>query len=119
MKLWRLPRRSSKSPTSPGPPWNVATTVTTTAILLKIMTLPSLKKNWDDMHEADILINVNQKDSSWWVWVTDEMVPSNVEEWSGIDDENCVVVTEEHVVDGVVNFMEKFILSNPKAQVFS
>ncbi|KAE8715454.1 hypothetical protein F3Y22_tig00110174pilonHSYRG00491 [Hibiscus syriacus] len=56
------------------------------------------------------------EDPSWWVWVTDEMVPSNVEEWSGIDDENYIVVTEEHVVDGVANFMAKCILSNPKAQ---
>ncbi|GMI90872.1 hypothetical protein like AT1G44770 [Hibiscus trionum] len=73
----------------------------------------------DDMHSADILINVNQKDPSWWVWVTDEMVPSNVEEWSGIDDENYIVVTEEHVLDGVANFMAKCILSNPKAQTLT
>lgn len=49
--------------------------------------------------------------------MTDEMVPSNVEEWSGIDDESYVVVSEEHVVDGVANFMAKCIFSNPKAQV--
>lgn len=45
------------------------------------------------------------------------MVPNHVEEPSGIDDENYVVVTEEHVVDGVANFMVKCILSNPKALV--
>ncbi|MBA0605213.1 hypothetical protein Godav_017807, partial [Gossypium davidsonii] len=45
IKLWRFPRQFSKSPTSLGPPWNVATTVTTsTMILLKIMTLLSSKK---------------------------------------------------------------------------
>ena len=71
------------------------------------------------MHSAEILINVDQKEPSWWVWITDEMVPSNVEEWSGIDDENYIVVNEEHVVDGVANFMAKCILSIPKAQVFS
>lgn len=49
--------------------------------------------------------------------MTEEMVPSNVEEWSGIDDDNYVVVSEEHVVDGIANFMAKCILSNPKAQV--
>ncbi|XVF39360.1 hypothetical protein PTKIN_Ptkin01aG0028500 [Pterospermum kingtungense] len=70
----------------------------------------------DDVHSAEVLINVNQKEPSWWVWVTDEMVPSNVEERSGIDDENYIVVSEEHVVDGVANFMAKCILSNPKAQ---
>lgn len=69
------------------------------------------------MHLAGILVNIDQEEPSWWVWVTDEMVPSNVEEWSGIDDENYVVVSEEHVVDGVANFMAKCVLSNPKAQV--
>ena len=51
------------------------------------------------------------------MWVTDEMVPSNVEERSGIDNENYVIISEAHVVDGVANFMAKCILSNPKAQV--
>lgn len=69
------------------------------------------------MRSAGILINVDQENPSWWVWVTDEMAPSNVEEWSGIDDESYVVVNEEHVVDGVANFMAKCIFSNPKAQV--
>ncbi|XVF39359.1 hypothetical protein PTKIN_Ptkin01aG0028500 [Pterospermum kingtungense] len=73
----------------------------------------------DDVHSAEVLINVNQKEPSWWVWVTDEMVPSNVEERSGIDDENYIVVSEEHVVDGVANFMAKCILSNPKAQTLT
>lgn len=45
------------------------------------------------------------------------MVPSNVEERSGIDNENYVVITEDHVVDGVANFMARCILANPKAQV--
>ncbi|XP_039052994.1 uncharacterized protein LOC120194886 isoform X2 [Hibiscus syriacus] len=80
---------------------------------------PFKEATGDDMHAADILINVNQKDPSWWVWVTDEMVPSNVEDWSGIDDENYIVVTEEHVVDGVANFMAKCILSNPNAQTLT
>lgn len=71
----------------------------------------------DDIHSAEILINVSHEEPSWWVWVTEEMVPNHVEEPSGIDDENYVVVTEEHVVDGVANFMVKCILSNPKALV--
>ncbi|XP_002513794.2 uncharacterized protein LOC8274107 [Ricinus communis] len=77
---------------------------------------PFKEPSGNDIHSAEILINVSHEEPSWWVWVTDEMVPSNVEERSGIDDENYVVVTEEHVVDGVANFMAKCILSNPKAQ---
>lgn len=71
----------------------------------------------DDLHSAEILIKVDNEEPSWWVWVTDEMVPGNVEEWSGIDNENYVVVSEEHVVDGVANFMARCIMSNPKARV--
>lgn len=77
---------------------------------------PFKEATGDDVHLAGILVNIDQEEPSWWVWVTDEMVPSNVEEWSGIDDENYVVVSEEHVVDGVANFMAKCVLSNPKAQ---
>ncbi|KAK9270231.1 hypothetical protein L1049_025808 [Liquidambar formosana] len=72
-----------------------------------------------DLHSAEILINVDLEEPSWWVWVTEEMVPSTVEEWSGIDDENYVIVSEEHVVDGVANFMARCILSNPKAQTLT
>ncbi|TKY56165.1 general transcription factor IIH subunit 3 [Spatholobus suberectus] len=68
-----------------------------------------------DYRSADILVNVDSQEPSWWVWVTDEMDPSNVEELSGIDDENYLVISEEHVVDGVANFMARCILSNPKA----
>ncbi|KAL3736685.1 hypothetical protein ACJRO7_025601 [Eucalyptus globulus] len=68
-----------------------------------------------DMQSAEVLINVGHGEASWWVWVTDEMAPSNVEEWSGIDDEKYVVISEEHVVDGVANFMARCILSNPKS----
>ncbi|XP_043810201.1 uncharacterized protein LOC110603031 isoform X2 [Manihot esculenta] len=76
---------------------------------------PFKEATGDDIHSAEILINVSHEEPSWWVWVTEEMVPNHVEEPSGIDDENYVVVTEEHVVDGVANFMVKCILSNPKA----
>lgn len=69
------------------------------------------------MNSAGILVNLNQKEPSWWVWVTKDMVPSNVEERSGIDDDSYVVVTEEHVVDGVANFMAQCVVSNPKAAV--
>ncbi|KAL1309904.1 hypothetical protein HN51_052636 [Arachis hypogaea] len=64
---------------------------------------------------ADILINVDSQQPSWWVWVTDDLEPSNAEERSGIDDESYIVISEEHVVDGVANFMARCILSNPKA----
>ncbi|XAR55576.1 hypothetical protein NMG60_11035687 [Bertholletia excelsa] len=62
-----------------------------------------------------ILINVDVEEPSWWVWVTDEMVPRDDEEPSEIDNESYLILTEEQVVDGVANFMATCILSNPKA----
>ncbi|QCE00290.1 hypothetical protein DEO72_LG7g1580 [Vigna unguiculata] len=72
-----------------------------------------------DYQSADILVNVDSQEPSWWVWVKDETDPINIEEMSGIDDESYLVISEEHVVDGVANFMAKCILSNPKALNFS
>ncbi|KAJ8424662.1 hypothetical protein Cgig2_003096 [Carnegiea gigantea] len=69
-----------------------------------------------DLDSAEILINVDQDNPSWWVWVTDEMVPGTLEERSGIDNENYVIVCVEHVVDGVANFLARCIVSNPKLQ---
>lgn len=69
------------------------------------------------MESAEILTSLDHEEPSWWVWVNEEMIPNDVEEQSGIDNENYLVVSEEHVVDGVANFMARCILSNPKALV--
>ena len=45
------------------------------------------------------------------------MISGKVEEMSGIDNESYVLVSEEHVVDGIANFMAKCIVSSPKARV--
>lgn len=69
-----------------------------------------------DLDAAEILVNVDKEEPSFWVWVTDDMVPGIVEERSGIDDDSYVIVWEDHVVDGVANFIARCIVSNPKAQ---
>lgn len=51
------------------------------------------------------------------MWVPE--VPSNIEEKSGIDNESYVIVSEEHVVDGVATFMARCILANPNALVYN
>lgn len=76
---------------------------------------PFKEASESDLQSAEVLINVDQEEPSWWVWVNDEMGPSDVEEPSGIDNESYLVVTEEHVVEGVANFMARCVLSNPKA----
>lgn len=65
----------------------------------------------------EVLINVGHDEPSWWVWVTNDMVPNNLEEVSEIDKENYVIVSEDSVVDGIANFMARCIISNPKSQV--
>ncbi|XP_021740366.1 uncharacterized protein LOC110706710 [Chenopodium quinoa] len=77
---------------------------------------PFKEPTGEDLEAVEVLINVDQEEPSWWVWVTDSMVPGKVEEHSGIDDENYVIVCEEQVVDGVANFLARCIVSNPKLQ---
>ncbi|KAI9087619.1 hypothetical protein K1719_030489 [Acacia pycnantha] len=71
-----------------------------------------------DYQSANILV-VDSEKLSWRVWVKDEVEPSNIEEHSGINDENYIVIGEEHVVDGFANFMAKCFLSNPKSRNLS
>ncbi|XP_047258860.1 uncharacterized protein LOC107851632 isoform X3 [Capsicum annuum] len=72
-----------------------------------------------DKDTAELLVNMSLEEPSWWVWVTEDMVPGNFEERSGIDNENYVIISEEYVVDAVANFMARCIVSNPKAQKMS
>lgn len=45
------------------------------------------------------------------------MVQDNLEETSGIDNENYVIIREENVVDGIAEFIAKCIHENPKSKV--
>ncbi|XP_047981860.1 uncharacterized protein LOC125222975 isoform X2 [Salvia hispanica] len=78
-------------------------------------TFPFDEPSGADLEKAEILINMDHEEPSWWVWVSDDMVPKNTEEKSGIDNENYVCVTEEHVVDGVATFLARCILANPNS----
>ncbi|KAJ4967345.1 hypothetical protein NE237_019194 [Protea cynaroides] len=69
-----------------------------------------------DLHTVEIMVNLDREEPSWWVWVSGEMIS---EERSGLDNENYMIVGEEHVVEGVANFMARCILSNPKAKKLS
>ncbi|KAL7086226.1 hypothetical protein ACP275_14G326000 [Erythranthe tilingii] len=76
-------------------------------------TFPFDEPSGKDLEKAEVLINVDHEEPSWWVWVPE--VPIKIEEKSGIDNENYVIVSEEHVVDGVATFMAKCILANPNS----
>lgn len=64
------------------------------------------------------MIDVDHGEPSWWVWVTHDIVPDCLEEVSGIDNENYVIISEENVVDGVAYFIARCILENPKSKVW-
>lgn len=68
-----------------------------------------------DLRVDEILINVGREEPSLWIWVSDEMLHENVEEKSGIDNDNYVVISQEQVVDAIGNFMARCALMNPKA----
>lgn len=70
------------------------------------------------MQTVEVLIEIDHQEPSWWVLVSDDMIPSNVEEKSAIDNDHYIVVNEEHVVDAVAHFLAKCIMSNPKAKVY-
>ncbi|KAK4352803.1 hypothetical protein RND71_028321 [Anisodus tanguticus] len=80
---------------------------------------PFKEPTGSDMETAEHLVNMSLEEPSWWVWVTEEMVPSNFEERSEIDNENYVIISEEYVVDAVANFMARCIVSNSKARKMS
>ncbi|KAL9269665.1 hypothetical protein AKJ16_DCAP20245 [Drosera capensis] len=46
---------------------------------------PFRKPTATDLDAAEVLVNIDQEEPSWWVWITKEMVPGTVEERSGID----------------------------------
>nr|GEV84140.1 elongation factor 4 [Tanacetum cinerariifolium] len=68
-----------------------------------------------DLRVDEILINVGHEEPSLWIWVSDEMLHENVEEKSGIDNDNYVVISQEQVLDAIGNFMARCALLNPKA----
>ncbi|XP_020681257.1 uncharacterized protein LOC110098697 [Dendrobium catenatum] len=74
---------------------------------------------YPDQNALDVLIHTEEEDSSCWFFVTHDMVPCNLEEVSGIDNENYVIITEENVVDGIANFMARCILENPRSKRIS
>ncbi|XP_042060681.1 uncharacterized protein LOC121805002 [Salvia splendens] len=78
-------------------------------------TFPFDEPSGADLEKAEVLIKMDHDEPSWWVWVSDDMVHKNTEEKSGIDNENYVIVTEEHVVDGIATFLARCILANPKS----
>ncbi|PKA49130.1 hypothetical protein AXF42_Ash010815 [Apostasia shenzhenica] len=79
--------------------------------------LPHTKRSGQEA--VDVEVNFDENDPNWWVLVNHDMAPDILEEASGIDKENYVVISEENVVDGIANFIARCILENPKSKVIS
>lgn len=54
-----------------------------------------------------------------WLLVSCDNAGGNLEEISGIDDENYVIVNEDDIVDAISTFVARCILEDPKAKTLS
>ncbi|KAF5803644.1 hypothetical protein HanXRQr2_Chr06g0273851 [Helianthus annuus] len=70
-----------------------------------------------DLQVDVLLINVGCEEPSLLVLVSHVLVHGNVEDKSGTDDVNYIVVSQEHVMDGIASLMARCIMLNPKAKV--
>lgn len=71
------------------------------------------------MEVADIPYKAGNGKKGLWVLVPCDTAGANLEEISGIDDENYVIVNEEDIVDGIAAFVARCILEDPKSKVLT
>ncbi|KAG0448626.1 hypothetical protein HPP92_027744 [Vanilla planifolia] len=64
------------------------------------------------------MIKANEDDPNW-VLVAHNMSPECMEEVSGIDSENYIIISEETVVEGIANFIARCVIENPKSKMTS
>ncbi|XP_008782239.1 uncharacterized protein LOC103701827 [Phoenix dactylifera] len=80
---------------------------------------PSSEATGTNLNAVEIMVDVDHGEPTWWVWVTNDIVPDCLEEVSGIDNENYVIISEENVVDAIAHFIARCILENPKSKVLT
>lgn len=74
----------------------------------------SSNSKYPDQNELEVLIQADDKgDFSYWVLVTHDMAPDNLEEVSAIDNDTYVIISKENVIDGIANFIARCIFENP------
>lgn len=72
-----------------------------------------------EVEAADIPDKAGNGKKGLWVLVPCDTAGSNLEEISGIDDENYVIVNEDDIVDGIAAFVARCILEDPKSKSLS
>ncbi|MFS8023445.1 hypothetical protein Hanom_Chr16g01451541 [Helianthus anomalus] len=70
-----------------------------------------------DLQVDVILINVGCEKTKFVGLVSHVLVHGNVEDKSGTDDVNYIVVSQAQVMDGIASLMAKCIMLNPKSKV--
>nr|ACN37005.1 unknown [Zea mays] len=72
-----------------------------------------------EVEAADIPDKAGNGKKGLWVLVPCDTAGANLEEISGIDDENYVIVNEDDIVDGIAAFVARCILEDPKSKSLS
>lgn len=70
------------------------------------------------MLSRDTMVNISLEDPSWWLWVTYDMVPRNLVEKCGLDNEGFIFVTKEDIMDVIYLFIVNCILSDSHGKVW-
>jgi hypothetical protein len=70
-----------------------------------------------EVEVADVPDKLGNGKKGSWVLVTCDTAGANLEEISGIDDENYVIINEDDIVDGIATFVARCILEDPKSKV--
>ncbi|CAN6298134.1 unnamed protein product [Urochloa humidicola] len=75
--------------------------------------------NMTEMEIGDIPDKMGDGKKGSWVLVACDTAGANLEEISGIDDENYVIINEDDVVDGIASFVARCIIEDPKSKSLS
>ncbi|XP_066398573.1 uncharacterized protein [Miscanthus floridulus] len=75
--------------------------------------------NMTEVEVADIPDKMCNGKKGSWVLVACDTAGANLEEISGIDDENYVIINEDDIVDGIATFVARCILEDPKSKSLS
>ncbi|XP_062214868.1 uncharacterized protein LOC133915648 [Phragmites australis] len=75
--------------------------------------------NMKEVEVGDIPDNMGNGKKGSWVLVACDTARANLEEISGIDDENYVIINEDDIVDGIATFVARCILEDPKSKSLS
>ncbi|WVZ60210.1 hypothetical protein U9M48_010261, partial [Paspalum notatum var. saurae] len=75
--------------------------------------------NMTEVEVGDVPDKMGNGKKGSWVLVACDTAGTNLEEISGIDDENYVIVNEDDIVDGIASFVARCILEDPKSKSLS